>query len=88
MAEQQDMANRMSTPEAQHHLRGLTDISLSNLRAGRITRYVMHEALAREKELPDTYRIYPDVQTNICPLRLADILNDMLEVARVLPESE
>lgn len=65
-----------------HHLRSLIDIDITNLRAGRITRQAMREALSRERELPDTYRVFPDDRTNICSLRLADILNDMLEAAR------
>lgn len=66
-----------------HHLRGLSEIDVTNLRCGWITRIAMREALSRERELPDTYRVFTDTRTGICPMRLADILNDMREAARL-----
>ena len=72
------------TPEeARHHLRNLSEIDVSNLRAGRITRQAMRRALNRAH---GRQGIDPHPQTGLDCIVLADTLNDMLEAARVFDD--
>ena len=72
------------TPEeARHHLRNLSEIDVSNLRAGRITRHVMNCALDRAHGQAG---IHPHPESGFDCVVLADTLNDMLEAARVIAD--
>lgn len=71
-------------------LRNLDELSIENLKAGRITRQAMHEAAFRlTANLSNGFKVGGHGQlSSTKEMELADELNDMLEAARGLKETQ